>query len=113
MLSLTLAVLLVITGAASLANGLTVEEGGHHAVEGHGDAHADAASVEACCDAPGTSGGGCLIDVALAGATAPMPARTSRPWLVIAAPHDTDGRMAAVPTGPPKVRALPYVGVSL
>lgn len=67
--SLTLAVLLCVTGAASMAHGLASGEAGHHAMEGQGDEDAAMAALDECCDATGAAGGGCLIDAALVGAS--------------------------------------------
>jgi hypothetical protein len=103
LLSLTLAVLLAATGAASAAHGLVEEEAGHHAMEEHGDGDPHAASVEECCDAVGPAGGGCLIDAALSNGLPVRPLPVSTLDLVSMAPVMSRGLAAPVPTGPPKV----------
>ena len=103
LLSLTLAVLLAVTGTASVAHGLIAEEVGHHAMEEHGDGHPHAASVEKCCDAVGPAGGGCLIDAASSNGLPVRPLPVSTLDLVSMAPVTSRGLAAPVPTGPPKV----------
>jgi hypothetical protein len=103
LLSLTLAVLLSVTGAASMAHGLASGQAGHHAMEGHGDGDAAMAALDDCCDATGTAGGGCLIDAAPIGASARRSVATSRARPLVMTLIAPDGLAAAVPTGPPKV----------
>ena len=102
LLSLTLAVLLAATSTASAAHGLIAEEAGRHALEGHGDGHPDAASIEECCDAVGAAGGGCLIDAASSNGLPVPPVPVSAMDLAVVAPVLSWGRPTAVPTGPPK-----------
>ncbi|KIT17129.1 hypothetical protein [Jannaschia aquimarina] len=105
-LSLTLAVLLAVTGAASMAHGIGNGADGHHAAEGHESGHSHAASLEECCDAAGAGNGGCLIDAVAPCLSIHHLAAASPARLGATVPVVGDGRRTAVPTGPPKIRAL-------
>lgn len=101
-LTLTLAVLLAATGAASMTHGLGAAGSEHRVMEGHGQGHVPDATLEDCCDAAGAAIGGCLIDAPLSNGLPPRDMAVSSVSLTPAAPSISPGRAAPVPTGPPK-----------